>query len=533
MSLGNQKSLNAKHLPRIGEKLQDDILAGIVVFLVALPLCLGIALASGAPLFSGIVAGVVGGVVVGVLSGSHVSVSGPAAGLTVICVQAISEIGTFEGFLLSVILAGFLQVIFGVLRLGAVGEFFPNSVIKGMLSGIGAVIILKQIPIALGRNTNYEGDLGFWQIGDGENSITAIAQALHSYNQTALVISLSCLLLIILWELMAKKSGGLFRLLPGSLIAVCLGISIDQFFNLYLPERGLTTHADFYVNLPIMSSLEELRGGFYRPNFALIADGKILLWGIVLALVASIESLLAIEASDKLDRYKRITSTNKELRAQGIGNMLSGFLGGLPITTVIIRTSANIYAGNRTKLSTIIHGFLLFFCVLLIPKALNLIPLSALSAILMVVGYRLISPSLIKKMYKGGLDQFLPFVATFLAILFTDLLTGVMVGVCVGLFFILKTNHHDAISLVNDGAEFLLRFNKDLSFINKAELKRALRKIPDGASVMIDGSRAMFIDRDIYDVIADFNEQASHRDIKVALQNMRHKSLGFLSPPGL
>ncbi len=516
------------HLPRMFEYLANDLLAGVVVFLVAIPLCLGIALASGAPLFAGLIAGVVGGIVVGAASGSQVSVSGPAAGLTVICAHAIKDIGSYEGFLVAVVLAGMFQVAFGYLRLGVLGEYCPSSVIKGMLSGIGAVIILKQIPHALGKDSDFQGDLNFWQIG-GENSLSAIVRAVVNFHPAAATIALTSLVVLVSWEYFAKKGVKLFKAVPGSLVVVILGVTMDWLITTLLPEKSLRIVPEHHVQLPVFETFGALFSSFSVPDFAGVLQPTVLVAAITIAIIASIESILSVEASDKLDPYRRISSINRELRAQGLGNILSGAIGGLPVTSVIVRSSTNIFAGNKTRLSAIFHGFLLFVAVVFFPSILNMIPLSTLAAVLIVVGFKLVSPKIIKDMYKAGTDQFLPFIITLLAILFTDLLTGVLLGLAVGLFFVLKTNHHDAISIVNDKHEFLMRLNKDVSFVNKAEVKRAFRGIPDNAVLLIDGTKAMFIDKDIYDMLNDFQEQARHRNITVELKNVHKKSLKFLS----
>ena len=514
------------------EFVSNDMMAGIVVFLVAIPLCLGIALASGAPLFSGVIAGIIGGIVVGYISGSHVSVSGPAAGLTVICADAIRDIGSFDGFLLAVVLAGMIQLLFGWFRLGILGEYCPNAVIKGMLSGIGAVIILKQIPHALGKNSDFVGDEDFFQVGDGENSLSGILRAVYNFHPTATLIALVSIALLCIWDVQSKKGKSFFLKVPGSLVVVLLGIGIDFLIGTLFPSYDLRNVPDHHVSLPIFASFGDFLHGFTIPDFSKLSEPKVLFTAVVIAIVASIESLLSLEAADKLDPYRRITSTNRELKAQGVGNICSGLLGGLPVTAVIVRSSTNIYAGAKTKVSAIAHGLYLLFCALLIPSILNLIPLSCLAAVLILVGYKLVSPKIFKEMYHSGPDQFLPFMLTFLAILFTDLLTGVLLGLALGLLFVLKTNHHDAISVVNDKDEYLMRLNKDVSFVNKAELKKELRQIPDGATLLIDGTRAMFIDKDVYDLLNDFQEQAQHRDIKVELKNVQRKSLGFLNPVG-
>jgi MFS superfamily sulfate permease-like transporter len=516
----------SNHLPAIFENIKTDVSAGLVVFFVALPLCLGIALASGAPLFSGVMSGIVGGLLVSFFSRSQLSVSGPAAGLTVICADAIKELGSFEGLLVSIIIAGIFQIVFGILRLGYVGEYFPSSVIKGMLAGIGCVIILKQIPHALGRDADYPGDIGFWQFA-GDNSLTAIIQAVQTFNPLAVLISGCSLLILFLWDSPKIKSLKYLAVIPGPVIVVVFGSFVAQFVPTFADYLTLSRASQHFVDLPHFDSLFDFLQKIPTPDFKYIFDPKIYKVAITLAVIASLESLLSVEATDKLDPYKRITPTNRELIAQGLGNITSGMLGGLPLTAVILRSSANIYAGGKTRLASITHGLFLLVAVFTIPFYLNLIPLSCLAAILIVIGYKLAKISLFKEMYHAGFDQFLPFIATIIAILFTDLLTGVSLGLFIGILTVIATNRHDALTIVNDGEDYLIRFNKDISFLNKAELKEGLATIPDGANLMIDGTRSMYIDKDIYDILNDFKEQCSFRGIVLELKNISKKSLPF------
>lgn len=517
-----------RHLPFLSENILSDFIPGFVVFLVAVPLCLGIALASGAPPIAGIISGILGGIVIGSLSGSHVSVSGPAAGLTVVCATAIKDIGSFEGFLTAVFLAGIIQASFGFLRLGAIAEYCPNSVIKGMLAGIGAVIILKQIPHALGRDTDFQGDFSFQEIS-GENTMSAVFTAFSSFNLTAAAIGLFSLFVLFLWDHPRIKKYKFFKMVPGSLAVVILGIILSYVIPLILPDVSFILLPEHKVDLPILNSVSDISAAMLFPDFNVVFNPVVLKTALIIALIASVESLLSIEASDKLDPYHRITSTNRELVAQGIGNSIAGICGGLPMTAVIVRSSTNVYSGAKTKLSAIYHGIMLLIAVLLFPRLMNLIPLASLAAVLIVVGIKLISPKTLKEVFRSGMDQFLPFLVTLMGIVFTDILTGVGIGLCFGLFFVLKTNHHDAISLVSKEKDFLMRLNKDVSFVNKAEVKRALRSIPDGAKLLIDGTKSMFIDRDIYDLISEFQEQAQYREIGVELKNVQLKSLSFTS----
>jgi MFS superfamily sulfate permease-like transporter len=517
------------HLPTPRESLLDDSLAGLVVFFVAVPLCLGIALASGAPLLSGVIAGVVGGVIVGALSNSPVSVSGPAAGLTVICAEALVRTGSFSAFLTAVALAGLIQIGFGLVRLGAIAEYCPNAVIKGMLSGIGAVIILKQIPHALGRSGDTQGDMWFWQLGSNENTLTTLVSAVYNFHPIATLIAGAGLIILLSWDLLLRTPLRSFSRFPPSIIVIGVGVFLDHWLSARYPGYALNLLPGHYVELPRFTSLADVWNGLEHPTVHALLSAPVWVAAGTIAVVASIESLLSVEASDKIDPYRRITSTNRELVAQGIGNLVSGLLGGLPVTAVILRSSTNVFAGAKTKSATIIHGALLLVCCLALSEYLNRIPLAALAAILIIVGYKLISPTIVREMFRGGADQYIPFVITVIAIMFTDLLTGVLLGLSIGLFLVLKTNHHDAVSIVNEGDEYLMRFNKDLSFVNKSELKRSLRRIPDGATVFIDGAKAMFIDKDAYDLLKDFEEQAKYRGISLTMRYVQRKNLGFLS----
>lgn len=492
----------------------SDIPSGMVVFLVAIPLCLGIALASGAPLVSGLITGIIGGVVVGALSGSHVSVSGPAAGLTVIVLDAITDLGTFEAFLVAVILAGVIQLGLGLARAGLISHYFPSSVIKGMLAGIGLILILKQIPHALGFDQDYEGDISFFQ-PDGENTFSEIAKAFDYMEPAAIIICGICLLIMMFWEIPAVKRMKLFRIVPGGLLAVLAGIGINEFFINNNPSWALGE--SHLVSIP-----SDFFGEMYQPDFSILSNINLYITAVTIAIVASLETLLSIEATDKLDKYKRITSTNRELRAQGIGNILAGALGGLPMTSVIIRSSANIDSGARTKMSAIIHGLLLFGCVVLIPNILNLIPLSALAAILLLVGYKLAKIPLFVQMYRLGWDQFLPFVVTIVGILFTDLLQGIVIGMLVAIFFILRNNYRSPYhySETEDGEhkKYKITLAEEMSFLNKGSMLQTLRRIPDHSTVVIDGTSTKNIDHDVREVIDNFRKTAESKNIQLELK---------------
>ncbi len=492
------------------DSLKADVPASIVVFLVALPLCLGIALASGAPLFSGVVAGVVGGIVVGALSKSPISVSGPAAGLASIVLISIQGLNSFPAFLCSVVIAGVIQVLFGFLRAGIIGHFVPIAVTRGMLAAIGLILILKQIPHAVGYDADFEGDESFFQ-PDGENTFTDIIQAFNFITPGAIVIAFVSLAILVLWERPAVRQIKLVSLLPGPVVVVVMGIILNAFFATYLPAYQIMP--SHLVSFPDVSQTAGFASLFTFPDISHLTNPKIYTIAITIALVASLETLLSIEAADRLDPFKRITPLNHELKSQGVGNILSGLLGGLPITSVVVRTSANVAAGARSKMSSIIHGVLLATAVLMFPRFLELIPLSSLAAILLVVGYKLASLNVLRYMYSKGITQFAPFVVTVIAILLSDLLVGVFIGLLVALFFVAKTNFRSAVFFMNDGNNFIIKLTKDVSFLNKSSLRRALEKIPAGASLLVDGSKAEFIDQDIIAILEDYKNEAFSKNI--------------------
>jgi MFS superfamily sulfate permease-like transporter len=506
------------------QNLGSDFPSAIVVFLVALPLCLGIALASNAPLFSGLIAGMVGGIVIGALSGSQLSVSGPAAGLTAIVAAAILKLPSFEAFLLAVVICGALQIVLGFIKAGVIGDYVPNSVIKGMLAAIGLILILKQFPHLIGYDKDYAGDEAFQQ-ANNENTFSGIAHAFNSITPVALVIGVVGLLFQILWEKFSAKRTGFIKLIPAPLVVVLLGVAI----NLFSTRYGAALSADHMVKLPIANNANEFISFFTLPDWTTIGNKEVWITAVTLALVASLETLLSIEAIDDLDPYQRVTNKERELKAQGVGNLLSGLIGGLPVTSVIVRSSANVNSGAKTKMSAIIHGLLLLLCVALVPRLLNLIPNAALAAVLIFTGYKLAKPTLFRMYYKKGWDQFIPFVVTIIAILLTDLLKGVVIGIVVGLFFVLRSNFRSAVFVVHDANKYLFRFRKDVSFLNKPIIKNKLEKVPENAHVFIDASRADFIDQDVIEVIEDFMMHAHLKNIKVELKRSMIKDQGFNS----
>lgn len=502
-----------------------DFSASIVVLLVALPLCLGIALGSGAPLFSGIIAGIIGGIVIGMISGSHLSVSGPAAGLTVIVATAIGKLPVYEAFLLAVVMAGILQIILGFLKAGILGDYIPNSVIKGMLAAIGLILILKQFPHLVGYDkASFEGSESFTD--QGENTVTGIFSAFNYFNSAAILIGSFSLFVLILWESKFIKTQKWLKFIPGPLVVVLLGTWINELLKQYKP--GLALEATHLVRLPIAATVNEFAGFFRFPDIRYLNHPEVWKTAITLSVVASLETLLGIEAVDKLDPYKRVTPTNRELKAQGIGNAVSGLLGGLPLTSVIVRSSANVTAGAKTKMSAIMHGVLMLLSVVLIPFWLNKIPLSALAAILIFTGYKLAKIPLMKEFYNKGWDQFVPFIITILAILLTDLLIGIMIGILVGLFFMIRSNFRSSVFVVNDSNNYMVRLRKDVSFLNKPIIKRKLEEVPQNAYIIIDATRADFIDKDIIDVVNEFILHAPLKNIKVEVKKSIHKPMHLL-----
>ena len=495
--------------------LQANLPASVVVFLVALPLCLGIALGSKAPLFSGIIAGIVGGIVIGAISKSPLSVSGPAAGLTAIVAAAILKLPSFETFLAAVVIAGAIQVILGFMKAGMLGDFVPNSVIKGMLAAIGIILILKQLPHLVGYDADFLGDESFIQV-DQQNTFSEIFNSLNYLSAGATAIGILSMIILIIFESKTFKSNAFLKQVPGPLVVVITGILLNEFF-----KSGMTAFEikkEHLVNLPVADSI----GGFFKfftfPDFQSLANPLVWTTALTIAIVASLETLLSIEAIDKLDPYKRVTPTNLELKAQGIGNIVSGLIGGLPMTSVIVRSSANVNAGGKTKQSTIFHAMLLLVSVIAIPNLLNMIPLAALAAILIYTGYKLSKYSLFTEFYKKGANQFIPFLITIIAILLTDLLIGILIGIGIALMFMVWSNFRSSVMVVNDHSNYLFRFRKDVSFLNKPIIKRKLEEVPADSFVLIDTSRADFIDRDIIDVINEFKQHASLKNITVEIK---------------
>ncbi len=497
------------------KNLKKDLPASLVVFLVALPLCLGIALASGAPLFAGLIAGIVGGVVVASISGSQLSVTGPAAGLTAIVAASIVDLGSYELFLVAVVLAGFMQIILGVIKAGTIGNYFPSSVIEGMLAAIGLTLIRKQLPHALGDDGDIFGDEGFFK-QDHENTFAAVGNALTHFSLAAVVISVISIAVLIFWPKLKKVN-----VVPAPLVVVVIGVVGAFLFN----GTSNALRADQLVSIPVVDSTSAFLGLFSLPDFSGLSSGKVYLVALTIAVVASLETLLSLEAVDKIDPIKRVSPTNRELVAQGTGNLISGMLGGLPMTSVIVRSSANVNAGGRTKMSAVFHGILLLLSVLFIPKWINLIPYACLAAILLVTGYKLTRVALFKHMYHKGWDQFLPFVATIVAVLATDLLKGVGIGMLVSIFYLLRTNMRNPyfyrITEEGDKKNIRIKLAEEVSFLNKAAIQVLLTNIRKETNVIIDGSNSRFIDPDVLEIIYNYKHNAYTKGVIVTLENVK------------
>jgi MFS superfamily sulfate permease-like transporter len=494
--------------------LNRDFPSSIVVFLVALPLCLGIALACGVAPFHGIISGIVGGILVGYLSGSQLSVSGPAAGLTIIVSGAIISTGSYEAFLLSVVIAGILQVIFGLLKAGVIGNFFPASVIKGMMAAIGITLILKQIPHAVGYDKDEEGDEEFFQ-HDGRNTFSELWDLRDNFTLGCIAIAVLSLFILWIWDKKYIKNT-FFGKIPPPLMVVFAGIAAARLFVFFNWNAAL--EKEHMVDLPIAQNMNQFAGFFSMPNFSAWNTSEVWVSAVTLAIIASLETLLSIEATDKLDPQKRITPLNRELIAQGIGNSVSGLIGGLPLTSVVVRSTANVTSGAYSKLSSILHGVLLLIAVAFIPDLLNMIPKASLAVILIVTGYKLANIHVFKTMFQKGKDSFVPFIVTIVSILLSDLLIGIGIGVFIGLIYILRTNFRLALTITQDGTNYMVKFSRDVTFFNKSQLRNFLRTIPNRASLYIDMSRPVFVDDDIFEVIDEFKITAATKNIQLEIK---------------
>jgi len=500
---------------KLFKNLKNDLPASLVVFLVAMPLCLGVGFAStnvegitGMPnVFAGIIAGIVGGIVVGFLSGSRIGVSGPAAGLITILTGAILTLGSYEAFLTAVVISGVIQLIMGFAKLGIIGYYFPSSVIKGMLASIGIMLILKEIPHAFGYDKDFIGDLSFLQ-SDGHNTFSELLYMTYNIQLGAIVISVISIFVLILFNRPFMQRIAVFKILPGALIVVVLGIVLNLFFQSKFPGMYLT--GQHLVELPVAKSFSDFTSFFSSPDFSALLNPKVYLIAGTIALVGSLETLLSVEATDNLDPDKHKTPTNRELKAQGVGNIVSGMIGGLPVTQVIVRSSANVTAGGKSKLSTIIHGSLLLVSVAFIPKIINLIPLASLAAILIMVGYKLARIELIKNMYKSGWEQFIPFLATVIGVLMIDLLWGIGIGIFVAIFYILRRNfrHNYILSSEKNGDKEVITFKlaEEVTFLNKASIIEFFCEVPEGVEMVIDGSHCKSINYDVLESIVEFRD---------------------------
>lgn len=510
------------HKSSIFTHISKDIPAGIFVFLVALPLCLGIALASGVPLISGLISGVIGGIVVGLISKSNLSVTGPAAGLTSIIIASQAQLPNLESLFLAIFLAGIIQIIFSFLKVGVFGYYIPSNVIKGMMAAIGIIIIMKQIPHALGWDKDVEGDFSFLQV-DGENTITEIWNSIWNFDLGVTLVALSGLIIMFCWD---KIKWNKLKSIPSGLIVVMVGILINELYKYISPS--LQIKPEHLVTLPSFNSANEFFGLFHLPNWSLFGNLKLYVVASTIAIIATLETLLCIEASDKLDPEKRTTDTNRELLAQGIGNSLSGLLGGLPMTSVVVRTSANIYSGAKTSLSTIIQGTLLLLSLLFFHGIIKLIPYGSLAAILIFTGYKLTNPRLYKDLYKQGKWQFYPFVITILSIYFIDLLYGVLIGLAISIGFILVRNLRNPTIIpdtkIKDKNLIKLELNSDLTFLNKAQTIFTLKTIPSKSKVILDASKTIHMDYDVLEEVKEFIDTvAPLKEIDLTLVGFKSK----------
>lgn len=495
--------------------IKENLPSGLVVFLVALPLCLGIALASGAPPLSGIISGIVGGIIIGTISNSNVSVSGPAAGLTAIVLKAITDLGAFELFLCAGMIAGIIQLILGFVRAGSISNYFPNNVIEGMLAAIGIIIILKQIPHAVGFDKEYEGNETLF---DNGINLKYFEEASHAIHPGALIITIVSIAILLIWDKVPALKK--LKMLPGALAAVVAGIVMNELFKFL--GSSLAVESQHLVSLPVPQSLEDFKNLITFPDLGGFTNYQVWVAGATIAIVASIETLLCIEASDRLDMQKRITDTNLELKAQGIGNLVSSLIGGLPMTSVVVRSSANANAGATSKISTIIHGLLLLICVLTIPVILNKIPLATLAAVLILIGYKLAKPATFKHFWTLGKFQFIPFLATVVAVVFTDLLKGVGIGLAISIFYILQGNMKRAYYLskekLDNADEITMKLAEEVSFLNKAAIKKTLKNIKPNSKITFDARETAYIATDILEMIQEFaNVRAIEDDIEVEL----------------
>ncbi|KTD08940.1 inorganic transporter and to carbonic anhydrase (bi-functional) [Legionella gratiana] len=514
--------------------LKFDFVAAIVVFLVAIPLCLGIALASGAPLFSGILSGVVGGIVVGSLSGSHVSVSGPAAGMAAVVVTAIAHLGDFNSFLLALVLAGVLQIIIGSLRAGFIADFVPSNVVQGLLCAIGILLIIKQLPLAFTLSSDFNELKTHLLETTEEITLSPILAIYYHINTGAMLITVISLVTLVFFDLTKNK---VLKEIPAPIIVVILGVLLNELFQ--WTDSNLAQNSPQLVNIPQTNDFQELLSKLVYPNWAAWTNPKIYLYAFIISIVASLETLLNFKAGEKLDKKRRHPSSNRELVAQGVGNVTAGLIGGIPITSVIVRTSINIQAGSKTKISAILHGIFLLFAVMLIPETLNKIPLSSLAAILMHTGYKLNKPSIYSSIYAQGYDRFIPFIATVIGIIVFNLLMGILIGLAVSLFYILKSNSQARINILKEihttGIINRLVLPQQMSFLNKAALVAELNAIPKESQLIIDARYSQYLDKEILELLKEFQEQqAPNKKISLNLIGFKkhykiHNHIDFIN----
>jgi MFS superfamily sulfate permease-like transporter len=500
-----------------------DLKAGLVVFLVAIPLCLGISLLQGAPLMAGIISGVVGGTIVSIISKSNLSVSGPSAALTGVVVLAISSLGTYEKFLTAVCIAGIIQVIFGLVRAGMVSHYIPSAVVKGEIAAVGIILVAKQIPHVLGYDKDPEGDQSFLQ-NDGQNTFSEITNVFSNISLGAIIIGLVSFTLLIIWQTNFFKKNKVLSLIPGPLVVVIVSIFINYLYNIYGSDLAIKSEHLVNLSLPENPKPMYILLGIKTPDFSVLKDYNVFIFGLMISAVASIETLLNIEALDKIDPNSNITPTNRELIAQGVGNFFCGLIGGIPMTSAIVRSAANVNAGGKTKISVILHAILFIVLVLFFPFVLELIPLSALAAILMFTGFRLTRPYIYKNVYKLGFDQFLPFIATIIVMLLTDLLKGITVGIFISIIFILRNNFKTPFKLISEVIDgkpnYFMKLSQNVTFINKGRILNVLHGLPKGSKIYIDGGRVVFIDKDILELISEFKYGAQKHEIEVVIEEL-------------
>lgn len=514
--------------------LKFDFVAAIVVFLVAIPLCLGIALASGAPLFSGILSGIIGGIVVGSISGSHISVSGPAAGMAAVVVTAIAQIGDFNSFLLALTLAGIFQIIIGTFKAGFVADYVPTNVVQGLLCAVGILLIIKQLPLAFTLSSDFDELKTHLLETTDVITLSPLLALSNHINTGAMLITSISIFILIYFEYTKVK---LLKEIPAPILVVITGVFLNDIFQWL--DSPLVQNSPQLVNIPDTTGLYEFFSQFQYPNWAAISNPKVYVYALIIGIVASLETLLNLKAGERIDKKKGHSSTNRELIAQGVGNISAGLVGGIPITSVIVRTSINIQAGSKTKASTILHGVFILFAVMLVPGALNKIPLSSLAAILIYTGYKLNKPSIYRNIYNQGLDRFIPFIVTVISIIAFNLLAGILIGLAISLFFILKSNSQTRIDIIKEiypnGVTSRLILPQQMTFLNKAALVAELDSIPKRAQLIIDARYTQYIDKEILELLKEFKEdQAPSKHIALNLTGFKdhykiHNYIDFIN----